>query len=139
MVPPWGAWYSLSKKESERRIFTEFRKNINSAIHPHEVDHIDFVTKEKNMVHSIFINEVEVKLHKNDEGFWEYGCVFRFPSHDSKLIIEEKCNYIFLAHIDALDHAIEYVDALDTLAMKLDLQEELKKNFNNFGDLLDFL
>lgn len=137
--PPWGSWQSLSKIESERRTFTDFRKRINAAIQPHEVDHIDFVTKEKNMEHSVFINEVEVKLHKNDEGFWAYGCVFRFPSNDSKLIIEEKCNKNFSTRSDAVDHAIEYVDALDTLAMKLKLQEELKNKHPDIGDLSDFL
>ncbi len=39
----------------------------------------------------------------------------------------------------AMDHAIEYVDALDTLAMKLKLQEELKNNYPDIGDLFDFL
>lgn len=40
--PPWGEW---SKKSSgpERITFTEFRKNINLAISPLEVDHIDFI------------------------------------------------------------------------------------------------
>ncbi len=38
--PPWGSWYSLSE---DRRAFTRFRKAINDAIHPLEVDQIDFV------------------------------------------------------------------------------------------------
>jgi hypothetical protein len=36
--PPWGSWYSLS---GDRRAFTRFRKAINDAIHPMEVDQID--------------------------------------------------------------------------------------------------
>lgn len=139
VVPPWGTWYSLSKIESERRIFTDFRRRINVAIHHHEVDHIDFVTKEKNMEHSIFINEVEVKLWKNEERFWKYGCVFRFPSQESNLIIEEICNHNFSARSVAGDHAIDYLGSLDSLAMNLQVQEELKNNYSDFGDLLDFL
>jgi hypothetical protein len=46
VAPPWGGWSHLSKKESERRIFTHFRAAINKAIAPHEVDHIDFTTDE---------------------------------------------------------------------------------------------
>jgi hypothetical protein len=44
--PPWGSWITLSSLESERRTFTMFRKSINQAIKPHEVDHIDFVVEE---------------------------------------------------------------------------------------------
>lgn len=41
--PSWGTWHSLSSDEAKRRTFTTFRKAINEALHPHEVDHIDFV------------------------------------------------------------------------------------------------
>lgn len=41
--PPWGTWESLSNDEAKRRTFTTFRKAINESLHPHEVDHIDFV------------------------------------------------------------------------------------------------
>lgn len=41
--PPWGGWAHLSSVESERRTFTKFRKLVNKAISPHEVDHIDFI------------------------------------------------------------------------------------------------
>jgi len=44
--PPWGAWSHLSNIESERRSFTAFRKAVNKAISPHEVDHIDFIIEE---------------------------------------------------------------------------------------------
>jgi hypothetical protein len=43
--PPWGGWSSLSNVEAERRAFTRFRASINTAIAPHEVDHIDFTTQ----------------------------------------------------------------------------------------------
>lgn len=43
--PPWGSWAHLSAMESERRAFTRFRAVINRAIAPHEVDHIDFITR----------------------------------------------------------------------------------------------
>ncbi|MBN1900622.1 hypothetical protein JW926_04765 [Candidatus Sumerlaeota bacterium] len=46
-TPPWGGWSYLSRHESERRTFTHFRTAINTAIAPHEVDHIDFITDEK--------------------------------------------------------------------------------------------
>lgn len=139
VVPPWGTWNSLSKIESERRTFTDFRKRINSAIQTHEVDHIDFIVKEKNMEHSVFINKVEVKLWKNDADLWDYGCIFRFPSQERELVIEEKYNGNFETRTNALDHVIDYLDALDTLAMKLELQEELKNNYPDFGGLFDFL
>lgn len=42
-VPPWGDWTSLSPDEQKRRAFTRFRSAVNTAIAPHEVDHIDFV------------------------------------------------------------------------------------------------
>jgi len=45
-VPPWGAWSHLSDSESKRRSFTKFRASINEAIAPHEVDHIEFVSRE---------------------------------------------------------------------------------------------
>jgi len=40
---PWGEWTSLRNDES-RRVFREFRKKVNDAIKPLEVDHIDFET-----------------------------------------------------------------------------------------------
>lgn len=46
--PPWGGWSSLSDDASKRRAFTRFRAAINNAITPHEVDHIDFTTKNAN-------------------------------------------------------------------------------------------
>jgi hypothetical protein len=41
--PPWGTWESLSNEEPRRRAFTAFRKSVNEALAPHEVDHIDFI------------------------------------------------------------------------------------------------
>ena len=41
-LPPWGSWSHLSRNVAERRTFTRFRAEINRAIAPHEVDHIDF-------------------------------------------------------------------------------------------------
>jgi len=41
--PPWGGWTFRSLDKSERITFTHFRKAINDAIKPHEVDHIDFI------------------------------------------------------------------------------------------------
>jgi hypothetical protein len=41
--PLWGSWFHLSDGKTERRKFTTFRASINTAIAPHEVDHIDFV------------------------------------------------------------------------------------------------
>ena len=43
--PPWGSWSHLSAVESKRRTFTHLRASINSAIAPHEVDHVDFTTE----------------------------------------------------------------------------------------------
>ncbi len=40
--PPWGNWSSLSHLESKRRTFTSFRSAVNTAIAPHEIDHVDF-------------------------------------------------------------------------------------------------
>lgn len=42
-LPPWGTWTELSYDEAKRRTFTTFREAVNTAIAPHEVDHIDFV------------------------------------------------------------------------------------------------
>jgi hypothetical protein len=42
VTPPWGGWLHLSEEESARRTFTRFRTDVNNAIAPHEVDHIDF-------------------------------------------------------------------------------------------------
>ena len=39
---PWGGWNSRSSEESKRRTFTRFRRSINKAVKPHEVDHVDF-------------------------------------------------------------------------------------------------
>lgn len=47
-TPPWGGWSCFSKKEAERRTFTQFRAAINKAIVPHEIDHIDFTTNESD-------------------------------------------------------------------------------------------
>lgn len=41
--PPWGNWHKRSNVEAERRTFTTFRRAVNKVIHPHEVDHIEFV------------------------------------------------------------------------------------------------
>ena len=46
-APPWGGWSHLSTVELKRRTFTRFRGAINKAIALHEVDHIDFITKDK--------------------------------------------------------------------------------------------
>jgi hypothetical protein len=46
-TPPWGEWSCLSDNIAKRRTFTKFRAEINKAIVPHEVDHIDFTTREK--------------------------------------------------------------------------------------------
>jgi hypothetical protein len=43
--PPWGGWEHLSHVESERRTFTQFRAAVNKSISPHEVDHIDFISR----------------------------------------------------------------------------------------------
>ncbi|NBW99113.1 DUF721 domain-containing protein [bacterium] len=42
--PSWGEWNKLDKNEN-RQAFSRFRKAVNKAIHPHEVDHIDFIHK----------------------------------------------------------------------------------------------
>jgi Dna[CI] antecedent, DciA len=39
--PPWGGWFYIS--DGKGSAFTEFRRAVNEAIAPHEVDHIDFV------------------------------------------------------------------------------------------------
>lgn len=41
-IPPWGSWCHLSHDVSKRRTFTRFRRAINDAIAPHEVDHVAF-------------------------------------------------------------------------------------------------
>jgi hypothetical protein len=43
--PPWGSWSHLAHSEA-RRAFTHFRAAINEAVHPLEVDHVDFVHSE---------------------------------------------------------------------------------------------
>jgi len=139
-VPPWGSWQSLSKIESERRSFTDFRKRINAAIHPHEVDHIDFITKEKNMEHSVFIKDVEILLSKNDQNLWEYCCKFCSSGKQDETIFEERILLHFGTRLDAYEHAIEYIDKLETIAMNMELQEELYKNRNlDLKDFLDFI
>jgi len=40
--PPWGDWNSF-RLESDRESFTNFRRAVNEAIAPHEIDHIEFV------------------------------------------------------------------------------------------------
>jgi hypothetical protein len=45
VAPPWGGWTYLSEKKEQRRYFSTFRAAINKAIAPHEVDHVDFTTK----------------------------------------------------------------------------------------------
>ncbi len=40
--PPWGNWDNRSSDEEKRRSFTFFRKRINDAIKPMEVDHVSF-------------------------------------------------------------------------------------------------
>jgi hypothetical protein len=44
-IPPWGGWTYRSPDEAKRRTFTRFRSAVNTAIAPHEVDHIGFVTE----------------------------------------------------------------------------------------------
>lgn len=51
VLPPWGTWDSLSNDEAKRRTFTAFRKAINEILHPHEVDHIDFVIDNSIQIH----------------------------------------------------------------------------------------
>jgi hypothetical protein len=41
-TPPWGSWYSASRNPNA---FSTFRKTINAAISPMEVDDIDFTTE----------------------------------------------------------------------------------------------
>ena len=41
-TPPWGSWYSASNNPNA---FSKFRKAINNAISPMEVDNIDFNTE----------------------------------------------------------------------------------------------
>ena len=50
VAPPWGTWESLSNDEATRRTFTTFRKAINETLHPHEVDHIDFVIENSGQI-----------------------------------------------------------------------------------------
>ena len=45
VLPPWGGWSHLSSVEVKRRTFTRLRSAVNSAIAPHEVEHIDFTTE----------------------------------------------------------------------------------------------
>jgi len=39
---PWGTWTEIYEAISRKRKFTKFRENINRALSPHKVDHIDF-------------------------------------------------------------------------------------------------
>lgn len=41
---PWGEWTSLRTAEG-KRAFREFRKRVNDAIKPLEVDHVDFIVQ----------------------------------------------------------------------------------------------
>ena len=41
--PPWGGWHSRSNISVQRLAFTKFRRQVNAALKPHEVDHIDFI------------------------------------------------------------------------------------------------
>lgn len=41
-IPPWGSWIALDDGPN-RRYFTRFRRAVNAAAQPVEVDHIDFV------------------------------------------------------------------------------------------------
>jgi hypothetical protein len=45
-LPPWGTWHSLSSGP-ERETFSAFRRRVNEAIAPVQVDHIDFVTSDE--------------------------------------------------------------------------------------------
>jgi hypothetical protein len=40
--PPWGTWSKKSAGE-KGKAFTMFRRDINEAISPMEIDHIDFI------------------------------------------------------------------------------------------------
>ena len=46
--PPWGSWSCLAPGE-KRRSFTQLRSAVNTAIHPHMVDHIDFVSEDDSV------------------------------------------------------------------------------------------
>ena len=48
-LPPWGKWYERSYVDAERRTFTTFRRAVNRAIYPHEVDHIEFIRRAPKM------------------------------------------------------------------------------------------
>ena len=39
--PPWGSWSRIDRSLAQH--FRDFRRSVNRAILPHEVDHIDFV------------------------------------------------------------------------------------------------
>jgi hypothetical protein len=39
---PWGSWESLSRDESKRATFRQFRASVNKVVAPHMVDHIIF-------------------------------------------------------------------------------------------------
>jgi hypothetical protein len=44
--PPWGGWTWRSKSPTIRRAFTDFRRAINEAISPLEIDHVGFSVAE---------------------------------------------------------------------------------------------
>lgn len=46
--PPWGGWDRISPAEEKRRTFTVFRRAVNKALEPLEVDHIDFTIERRN-------------------------------------------------------------------------------------------
>ena len=48
-TPPWGDWNQRSAEEDARRSFTTFRKAINAAISPLEVDHVEFDPRAPHM------------------------------------------------------------------------------------------
>lgn len=41
-IAPWGSW-SNHLVNGRPSLFTELRQNVNDLIHPHGVDHIDFI------------------------------------------------------------------------------------------------
>jgi hypothetical protein len=76
--PAWGNWFFLSNVEVERRVFTRFRSAINSAIEPHEIDHVDFTTSAPAAVKQTKITRelIEKKLSEllvQDEAGWEWA------------------------------------------------------------------
>jgi hypothetical protein len=52
-----GGWSNRSPDEAKRRTFTHFRSAVNKAINPHEVDHIEFITKHDYRAHEPWLKE----------------------------------------------------------------------------------